>query len=103
MFMHQMKAVALAVIAAGLALAGAASPAGVVNGSLTGPIANGGVPPGWSVLANSPDTMDANNNVGVTGLLEFGAAPSASPDGAPGSASVRTSATSRPSVKRSRA
>jgi hypothetical protein len=58
----------------------AASPI-LINGSLTGPIANGNVPPGWTVLSESPDTMDQNNNVGVPGLLDFGAAPGPSPDG----------------------
>lgn len=47
----------------------------ITNGSLTGPIANGNVPPGWTVLAPSPDTMDENNNVGTTGIA-FGADPS---------------------------
>ncbi len=47
----------------------------LVNGSLTGPISNGGVPPGWTVLLNSPDTLDQNNNVGVPAYLDFGAAP----------------------------
>ncbi|MEP6781769.1 MAG: PEP-CTERM sorting domain-containing protein [Gemmatimonadaceae bacterium] len=51
------------------------------NGSLTGPIANGNVPTGWSTLLNSPDTVDPNNNVGVPGLHAFGATPSASPNG----------------------
>jgi hypothetical protein len=55
--------------------------AAVVNGSLTGPIANGQVPPGWTALQQSPDTMDQFNNVGVSGYLDFGATPSASPDG----------------------
>ena len=45
------------------ALAAQAAPV-LVNGSLTGPIANGGVPTGWSVTSPSPDTVDQNNNVG---------------------------------------
>jgi len=50
------------------------------NGSLTGPISNGGVPTGWSITTPSPDTMDENNNVG--GLNgNFQATPSSSPDG----------------------
>lgn len=53
----------------------------VVNGSLTGAIANNGVPPGWTIFEGTPDTMDANNNVGVAGQLRFGATPTASPDG----------------------
>jgi hypothetical protein len=52
----------------------------ITNGSLTGPIANGGVPTGWTILAGSPDTMDENNNVG--GSTPFGIDPSGpSPDG----------------------
>lgn len=51
------------------------------NGSLTGPITNGGVPAGWVTEAGSPDVMDGTNNVGVPGLLDFGATPSASPNG----------------------
>lgn len=51
------------------------------NGSLTGRIANGAVPPGWSTLAGSPDTMDQNNNLGLPGAT-FVAAPSGpSPNG----------------------
>ena len=54
----------------------------LVNGSLTGPIANGVVPPGWTTLSESPDTMDQNNNVGVVGKTEFVTAPAGpSPDG----------------------
>jgi hypothetical protein len=53
----------------------------VVNGSLTGPIANGGVPTGWSINSGSPDTMDQTHNVGVTSV-SFASAPSGpSPDG----------------------
>jgi len=51
------------------------------NGSLTGPIANFGVPPSWTIFAGSPDTMDENSNVGIPGRLTFGATPSPSPDG----------------------
>lgn len=53
----------------------------VVNGSLTGAIANNGVPAGWTIFEGTPDTMDAHNNVGVVGQLRFGATPTASPDG----------------------
>ena len=54
----------------------------ITNGSLTGPISNGGLPPGWTILAPSPDTMDENNNVGVGTGAPFGIAPSGpSPDG----------------------
>lgn len=52
-----------------------------VNGSLTGPIVNDGVPPGWQTLIGSPDTVDPSNNVGVPGQGFFGATPSVSPDG----------------------
>jgi len=51
------------------------------NGSLTGAINNAGVSSGWVVLSPSPDTMDENNNVGISGLGDFAAAPSTSPDG----------------------
>lgn len=54
----------------------------IVNGSLTGQIDNNGVPPGWTLLTGSPDTMDEANNVGVPGSLAFGATPvGPSPDG----------------------
>lgn len=53
----------------------------VVNGSLDGSIANMDVPTGWTVLAGTPDTMDPTSNVGVSGWLSFGVAPTASPDG----------------------
>lgn len=59
----------------------AASGQAFVNGSLTGRISNGGVPLGWSAVNGTPDTMDENNNVGVSGLGGFGATPSPSPDG----------------------
>ncbi len=70
-----------ACLAFGLLCASGAQAAIVTNGSLTGPIANGGVPSGWTVMLGSPDTMDASANVGVPGLGDFGAAPGASPDG----------------------
>lgn len=53
----------------------------VVNGSLTGPITNNGVPTGWSIFEGTPDIMDAANNVGMTGQLRFGATPTVSTDG----------------------
>lgn len=53
----------------------------VVNGSLTGPITNNGVPTGWSIFEGTPDIMDAANNVGVAGQLRFGATPTVSTDG----------------------
>lgn len=53
----------------------------VVNGSLNGGIANQDVPSGWMVLEGTPDTMDPSNNIGVSGLQSFGAAPTSSPDG----------------------
>ncbi len=50
------------------------------NGSLTGSIANGGVPAGWTIIAGSPDTMDQTHNVG--GSTPFIVAPSGpSPNG----------------------
>lgn len=58
-----------------------AAPSIVVNGSLTDAIENNGVPSGWTIFDGSPDVMDALNNVGVEDLLNFGATPSASPDG----------------------
>jgi hypothetical protein len=57
------------------------SEAQVTNGSLTGPIANGGVPPGWTILQETPDTMDQNNNVGVVGGSGFAAVPNPTPNG----------------------
>ncbi len=53
----------------------------VINGSLTGPIANMGTPSGWTILEGTPDTMDGGNNVGVRGATDFAVAPGASPDG----------------------
>lgn len=53
----------------------------VVNGSLNGSIANMDVPTGWTVLAGTPDTVDPTSNVGVSGWLSFGVAPTVSPDG----------------------
>lgn len=53
----------------------------VVNGSLSGVHSNMGLPSGWSVLEGTPDTVDGQNNVGVDGAVDFGVAPSASPDG----------------------
>lgn len=71
------SAFALAILAATCVSAQAV---GVTNGSLTGPIANGGVPPGWTLLLGSPDTNDINFNVG--GGTPFGIIPSGpSPDG----------------------
>lgn len=63
--------------------AGPASANLLTNGSLTGPIANGGVPSGWVVVTPSPDTMDENNNVGVPlPGAPFAISPSGpSPDG----------------------
>lgn len=71
----------IVILTVGLGAAGAVSAQEfITNGSLTGPIANANVPPGWTILAPSPDTIDENNNVGTTGI-PFGAAPSGpSPD-----------------------
>lgn len=53
----------------------------ITNGSLTGQIALGTVPDGWTILSGSPDTNDENNNVGGAGCT-FGTNPSGpSPDG----------------------
>ena len=42
----------------------------LINGSLTGAIANGGVPTGWTVLSPSPDTMDeTTTSVGPLAVL----------------------------------
>ena len=77
-----MKFVRFTALAASLLLSLAAHAESlVVNGSLTGPIANMGTPTGWTALAGTPDTMDASNNMGVSGFQYFGANPSASPDG----------------------
>ncbi len=82
MFTQSLKPLATVLVAAGFWLASGTVRAQVVNnGSLTGPIANASVPDGWNSINGTPDTMDANNNVGVSGLQDFGAAPSASPDG----------------------
>ncbi|MES2206266.1 MAG: PEP-CTERM sorting domain-containing protein [Pseudomonadota bacterium] len=81
MFMKNLKPLAAGLIAAGCWLASSTVHAQVVNGSLTGPIANTSVPDGWININNTADTMDANNNVGVAGLADFSATPSASPDG----------------------
>lgn len=75
-----MRRVFLSALAGLLLLPSLAGAVSLVNGSLTGPIANNGVPPGWSILGGSPDTMDENNNVGVG--TPFGIPPiGPSPDG----------------------
>ncbi|WP_425038272.1 VPLPA-CTERM sorting domain-containing protein [Primorskyibacter sp. S187A] len=63
----------VAAAVAAVSMGAAASAATLVNGSLTGPISNGGVPVGWTTLGGSPDTMDENNNVGAG--TPFGVAP----------------------------
>lgn len=65
------------------AQAGVASANLLTNGSLTGPIDNGGVPIGWFIVSETPDTMDENNNVGIPlPGAPFAVAPSGpSPDG----------------------
>src|SRR5204862_2300352 len=73
--MRGMKSVKAAVLCGLVVSAGLQAAPVLTNGSLTGPITNGGVPPGWTLLAGSPDTMDQNNNVGVSGLGQFVAAP----------------------------
>ena len=77
-----MKSKILGLLAVGLLAAPLLSQAAPVisNGSLTGPLAQGGVPTGWATYAGSPDTNDVNNNVG--GGTPFAVAPSGpSPDG----------------------
>jgi hypothetical protein len=52
----------------------------IINGSLTGPVTPGGVPPGWTKLTGHPDTNDINHNLG--GNMAFAVVPSGpSPDG----------------------
>lgn len=79
--MNAIRHIALAAIALACTSAWAESQNLVLNGSLTGPIANNGTPSGWTILEGSPDTMDANNNVGVAGQQRFGASPTVSTDG----------------------
>jgi hypothetical protein len=87
--MHAPRFALVAILTAFVSMIGAQSALAlpIVNGSLTGPIANGylgpfpPVPPGWSIVVGSPDTMDENNSSGVPGLLAFAATPSPSPDG----------------------
>jgi hypothetical protein len=69
----------LGMVTLGAAVAAHAVPI-LNNGSLTGPIANFGVPSGWTIIDGSPDTMDENHNVGGN-YGGFGATPSPSPDG----------------------
>lgn len=75
---HQPLALALVLATV---ISGGATANMLSNGSLTGPIFNGGVPSGWLVLAHTPDTMDETHNVGVTSV-PFQSIPSGpSPDG----------------------
>jgi len=63
-----------------LAASSASAAPTLINGSMTGPIANGDVPSGWSNILTS-DTVDQNNNdYGVPGMV-FPVPASASPDG----------------------
>jgi len=79
--MTRTKSTFLALIAVLLSPMAANAVPILVNGSLTGPIANTTIPTGWSVILGTPDTMDQDNNVGVVGLGDFVATPSPSPDG----------------------
>jgi hypothetical protein len=79
--MNVLRSIALAAILASSSAAFAAAQELVVNGSLTGPITNNGVPTGWTIFEGTPDIMDAQNNVGLTGIQRFGATPTASADG----------------------
>lgn len=51
----------------------------IINGSLTGPLANSGVPSGWSITSPSPDTNDATNAANAGNIYDVPA--SLSPDG----------------------
>jgi hypothetical protein len=76
--MNALRYTAIAV----LLIASSAHAASIVtNGSLTGQIENNGVPTGWTIFEGSPDLMDAQDNLGMAGVLRFGATPDASPDG----------------------
>jgi hypothetical protein len=77
--MYLLRPIAIAVLSA--ATSAYSAPNLVTNGSLTAAIENNGVPTGWSILAGTPDVLDAHNNVGQTGDEHFGAVPTASPDG----------------------
>lgn len=71
-----------ALLLASMAISGVQAAPVVTNGSLTGPVANFGVPTGWSIFSGSPDTMDETSNVGIPGALDFVALPiGPSPDG----------------------
>lgn len=71
----------IAIAALFIASSAQASQSLVVNGSLSGQIDNDAVPAGWTIFAGTPDLMDMLNNVGLTDVKRFGAAPTASPDG----------------------
>ena len=64
----------------GLGMSNPAHALDLVNGSLSGPPTNGGVPAGWRTVRDSPDTNDVNNNTGMPYYL-FVTSPSPSPDG----------------------
>lgn len=78
-----MQALRYTAITAALLIASSAHAATsiVKNGSLNGHTENNAVPASWAVLQGTPDLMNALNNAGLTDVLRFGAAPSASPDG----------------------
>lgn len=72
---------AAAIVVAGVsASVGAYAAPVLVNGSLTGPLANANVPTGWSVVSPSPDTNDVNSAAGISGNA-YGIAASNSSDG----------------------
>jgi hypothetical protein len=74
------KSLAAAAFTFCLASTGMAEASLLTNGSLSGAIANSGVPAGWTILNGSPDTIDEANNVG--GGTPFVTPPSGpSPDG----------------------
>lgn len=77
------KSLALCAAAALFALAASSASAApaLVNGSLTGPLAFSSPPPGWSIVAVTPDTADQTHNTGTGTPAQYIAPASASPDG----------------------
>lgn len=74
---NYLKTAAMAVV---LCVGSAAGAATIVNGSLTGPLANAGVPTGWLVSSPSPDTNNVSAAAGIPGS-NYAIAPNNSPDG----------------------
>lgn len=63
-----------------MCLAAPAGSATLVNGSLTGPVANTLVPTGWTVTNETPDTADLTAAAGVPGT-DYATTPVSSTDG----------------------